>query len=431
MAPAWAAVSDSAPFAPSPPAATRRLCLSVDPKRSKNWFMRTCSRSCSPTSASPVITRTIPGFFSANASSISTSFAAWRSPSASSVVIRFARVNTELSMNSISPSYICALDAKWRYRAASETSSFSASAAVVIRSHFGCSSICASAFRISSRRSPLARGMRKFYALVGVPEHQPRQLRDGSHPQIDIGKARRARAHPDGGHAELLGGAQVLRHVIDKGTAVRVEIVRAQQHPEPVQRRLGPVTGAFDRVHRVEKSSEAEDREHLLDVVARRVGKDELSAAEQRKGVVQRAVADHHGAELGKAVRLAQEPGRVGAVVAHQPLERRSVALPEPSAHLVGAFLVHAERRLEPVVDLRVHRRKDVRPRVVQRFVEVEDPHPPGRREPGNAHHFERISVPTPSSVSTSSSSACGTRPSMMWQERTPARAASATHADF
>ena len=29
-------------------------------------------------------------------------------------VMRFASVNTELSMNSISPSYICALEAKWR-----------------------------------------------------------------------------------------------------------------------------------------------------------------------------------------------------------------------------------------------------------------------------------------------------------------------------
>ena len=34
-----------------------------------------------------------------------------------------------------------------------------ASAAVVMRSHFGASSICASALRISSLRSPFARGM--------------------------------------------------------------------------------------------------------------------------------------------------------------------------------------------------------------------------------------------------------------------------------
>ena len=54
-----------------------------------------------------------------------------------------------------------------------ETPSFSASAAVVILSHFGASSICARAFRISSRRSPLARGIEVrlvltagFYAAV-------------------------------------------------------------------------------------------------------------------------------------------------------------------------------------------------------------------------------------------------------------------------
>src|SRR6185503_15525614 len=183
-----------------------------------------------------------PGFFSANASIISTSFEAWRSPSASSAVILFASVNTEVSMNSIRPSYICAFDAKWRYSAASETSSFSASAAVVIFPHFGCSSICASAFRISSRRSPFTRGIAKFYAAsrsARVAQREARQLRDRIDAQVDIRHAARRDAHPDRGHPEPFGGAQVLQHVVYQRAALRLQVVRAQQHAEPLEGGFG------------------------------------------------------------------------------------------------------------------------------------------------------------------------------------------------
>ena len=57
-------------------------------------------------------------------------------------------------MNSISPSYIFALLGKCRYSAASDTTSRAASAAVVIFSGFGASSIAASVCRIITRRSP-------------------------------------------------------------------------------------------------------------------------------------------------------------------------------------------------------------------------------------------------------------------------------------
>jgi hypothetical protein len=52
-------------------------------------------------------------------------------------VIWLIREKTVCSMNSIRPSNICALLAKWRYRAASLTSSRAASAAVVMRSAAG------------------------------------------------------------------------------------------------------------------------------------------------------------------------------------------------------------------------------------------------------------------------------------------------------
>ena len=65
---------------PAASAAPRRLWRSCDSTRSKNWFMRAISRSCSNTSASPTITRVMPGFFSPNCSSTATIFCACSAP---------------------------------------------------------------------------------------------------------------------------------------------------------------------------------------------------------------------------------------------------------------------------------------------------------------------------------------------------------------
>ena len=76
--------------------------------------MRAVSRSCSKTSASPTITRVMPGFFSPNCSSTAAIFCAWAEPEGSRSTIWLTRVKTLVSMNSMSPSNICALLAKWR-----------------------------------------------------------------------------------------------------------------------------------------------------------------------------------------------------------------------------------------------------------------------------------------------------------------------------
>ena len=144
------------------PAAGRRHWRKVDSMRSKNWFMRVCRRSCSKTMASPTITRTMPGFFSPNCSSNATTRLALRTlvtgscaaSGTSRPTICCTSVKTDCSMNSISPSNIWALLAKWRYRAASLTLRWAARAAVVIRSAPGFSSMEANACRICSRRSP-------------------------------------------------------------------------------------------------------------------------------------------------------------------------------------------------------------------------------------------------------------------------------------
>ena len=140
--------------APAAAAASRRSCRRADSILSKNRFMRCCRRSFSNTSASPTITRVMPGFFSPNCSSRPTSLRQRASGSDSRSASWPMRPNTDCSMNSIRPSNIWALLAKWRYSAASLTSRRAARAAVVTRSAPGCSSMVASACRICTRRSP-------------------------------------------------------------------------------------------------------------------------------------------------------------------------------------------------------------------------------------------------------------------------------------
>ena len=96
----------------------------------------------------------MPGFFSPNCSSTVSTLRTCTTASLSRSPIWLTSVKTLLSMNSIRPSNICALLAKWRYSAASLTSSLAASAAVVMRSAPGCSSMPASVCRIWMRRSP-------------------------------------------------------------------------------------------------------------------------------------------------------------------------------------------------------------------------------------------------------------------------------------
>src|SRR5690242_3753063 len=108
-----------------------------------------------------------------------------------------------------------------------------------MRSHFGASSMCARAFRISSLRSPFARGMWDWgdARILPVTEHEAGKLDDRGHARIDIAHLAPERADPDRGHPEAVGGAQVVEGVVHEGAAVRVEVMVAQQHVEAVQRR--------------------------------------------------------------------------------------------------------------------------------------------------------------------------------------------------
>ena len=180
---------------------------------------------------------------------------------------------------------------------------------------------------------------------------------------------------------------QVFQHVVHEHASVGVELVRPHQHMEPGGRRLGAEPRAFDRVDRVEMAPDAHRPQLLLDVVARGGGEHELGPAKPGQGVAQGVLVDEHVAQFRELVRGAQELARVGAVVPHQSGKGGAVLLPEARAHRVGAFIVQRELLLQEIVDLHMHGREDVRPRVMQRVVEVEDPHPPRRGDAGDAHY--------------------------------------------
>jgi hypothetical protein len=94
--------------------ASRVLCRSVASRRSRSWFTRAWRRSSSFTSASPMSTRVMPGFFCAKPRSVVTVDSICFIASFSSAWILFTSVKTVCSMNSMSPSNICALLAKCR-----------------------------------------------------------------------------------------------------------------------------------------------------------------------------------------------------------------------------------------------------------------------------------------------------------------------------
>ena len=169
--------------------------------------------------------------------------------------------------------------------------------------------------------------------------------------------------------------------------AVRVEIVLAQQTQEAVQRRLAAVARVLDACRRRRSSGRGRGAQHL----PRRNG-----AARWRtpacvpprrvERVPQRVLAHHHVRQLGKDVGLGEEMPRIARRGGASGPRAWRRSAPEVLAHRARAGLVEAERALQERVDLVVHRREDVRPRVVQRVVEVEDPHPPRRRQPRDPH---------------------------------------------
>src|SRR6185503_1351778 len=129
-----------------------------------------------------------------------------------------------------------------------------------------------------------------------------------------------------------------------------------------------------------------------------------------------------HCVQLRKLVGMPEKMPGVGSVVAHEAEQCRAVAFRVMAPQFDRCSLVEGEVRLQVPRHRLVDLREDVRRGVMEGVVQVEDPElaelQPGTR--GNGVQRRRISVPTPSSVRTSRSSACSTRPSMMWQVLTP-----------
>ncbi|MCU0897302.1 MAG: hypothetical protein MUC55_07345 [Burkholderiales bacterium] len=111
-----------------------------------------------------------------------------------------------------------------------------------------------------------------------------------------------------------------------------------------------------------------------LGVVRGSVGKQDLSPRKMPDRGERGAVRDHHPPEFRKLVRLPEEVVRVGAVMAHQAEQRRPVLPPVAHAQLVRGGLVEREVFAQVSRHAAVEMREDVRRRVVQRVVEIENP---------------------------------------------------------
>src|SRR3989338_8068170 len=141
--------------------------------------------------------------------------------------------------------------------------------------------------------------------------------------------------------------------------------------------------------------------------------------------MAQTRLAQHHPIKLRELVGMPQEVFRVSVVVTHQAAQRRAVTLPVMHAQCVCRRFIQLQILLQRGGHAAVEVRKNVRRRIMQRIVQIKNPDP--------LRHFYLllISVPTPSSVRISSSSACSTRPSMICTDFTPLRAASSAEPIF
>src|SRR3989338_5312048 len=349
----------------------RNDCLSVASMRSSIWLMRCCKRSFSFTSASPVSTRVMPRFFCAKLSSIAMIASTCRKPLFSSWVILLIRPNTVCSINSISPSNICALLAKWRYSAASESPSFAASAAVVIFSPLGCSSICATVCRICSFLSP---GLLAIFTPSVQTMQHARQLHHIAYLHIYARRAFIAGIHPHCAHPQPLGRIQVFQAVLDHDALRRRDALPPQQAQEAEAVRLGTKARLLHRHHVVEQILYAQQLQHRLRIMLRRIGKYYLSARQCLQHMAQARLAQHHPLKLRELVGVPQKMIRVGAMMAHQTAQRRAIALPVMHAQCVRLRLVQFQMLLQIGRHAAVDMRKDVRRRVMQRVVQIKNP---------------------------------------------------------
>ena len=72
---------------------------------------------------------------------------------------------------------------------------------------------------------------------------------------------------------------------------------------------------------------------------------------------------------------MPQKMLRVGAVMAHQAAQRRAIALPVMHAQLIRRRLVQLQMLLQIRGHAAIDVRKDVRRRVMQRVIQIKNPH--------------------------------------------------------
>src|SRR6185369_12441110 len=108
--------------------------------------------------------------------------------------------------------------------------------------------------------------------------------------------------------------------------------------------------------------------------MARRVRENDFSTRQSVQGVQGGLLKDHHALEVGKLVRFPEKMPGVGAVVTHQAEQRGAVAYPVILAQAGGGVLVEPQVPLDVLAHRAVDVGEDVRGRVVEGVVEIEQP---------------------------------------------------------
>ena len=221
-------------------------------------------------------------------------------------------------------------------------------------------------------------------------------------------------------------GLQIVRQVFEHGRLAINAIAKFEEAPERLRLGLRHIAAGRDIVNPVELIQHAQLFRHPLGMARRAVGEDEFAALKPLDGFGKlRRVLNRRQVYI---VHVGQEPLGLDAMLGHQPGKRGPVLVIKLLLHLEGG------RRIEPEQLLNVsgHAPVDLGEQIalggIERVVEIEDPKPRVPESLGDAarawrsvsHQSRSISVPTPCSVNSSSSTACGTRPSRITTPSTP-----------
>ena len=185
-------------------------------------------------------------------------------------------------------------------------------------------------------------------------------------------------ADPDGFHAAMTRGPQVLDRIFDQHTARRWQPKAGQHLAQHRPRRFGQQAPGelhlLDRHHAVEHRADPKRRDHAGGVGSRRVGDHHLAPGQPSQQVHQSHIAPNQPVQIGKGMGFAQKVMHIDRVVADHAKQGRAIATPVGAAQETRLRLIQAGGLHHIVGHRPIDARHDVGQRVMQGVVEVEQP---------------------------------------------------------